>query len=108
MIQIHSQTFEGGEPEYLVSLDGDPPEPYSLEALKKAGKDRGIEITEPYQTTAYAYNPLTGQYDIPKRVFYLRPDLIGRRGYHICAKCGGLTRMVLDGEAWCDQCERYQ
>lgn len=32
----------------------------------------------------------------------------GRRGFHICEACGGDTETVLDGEAWCTTCKRYQ
>lgn len=54
------------------------------------------------------WNPETRQYDIPDRIKLARPDQYGRRGGPICAVCGGPTRTVLDGEAWCDRCKRYQ
>lgn len=37
-----------------------------------------------------------------------RPELINDRGGCICAKCGGKTRSCLDGESWCNKCQRYQ
>jgi len=51
-----------------------------------------------------------GEQYIPvvRTVTYRRPDQIGKRGGPICCVCGGRTRTVLDGEAWCDKCERYQ
>ena len=90
MIQIHSQTMEAGEPAYLVSIDGEAPEPMSKKTLLDAG---GLSQYLKF---------------ITKESNYARPDLVGDRGYHTCAQCGGSTRIVLDGEAWCDQCERYQ
>jgi len=33
---------------------------------------------------------------------------IGKRGYAFCEKCGCSTRVVLDGETYCDYCQRYQ
>jgi len=53
-------------------------------------------------------NPETKKYDIPVMKEVKHPELINRRGYGKCAVCGNLTRSVLDGEAWCDNCERYQ
>lgn len=44
----------------------------------------------------------------PEYAAYARLDQLDRRGGPICAKCGGKTRTVLDGEAWCDACGRYQ
>ena len=39
---------------------------------------------------------------------WARSEFYYKRGHHICAKCGEFTRSVLDGEAWCDNCQRYQ
>ena len=35
-------------------------------------------------------------------------EAMGKRGYKYCQLCGGDTRPILDGEAWCDTCQRYQ
>lgn len=58
----------------------------------------------------YRWNPDTKRCDIrdEREITYNRPDQIGVRGGSICAVCGGQTRSVLDGEAWCDRCRRYQ
>jgi hypothetical protein len=56
----------------------------------------------------WKWNPDTDKYDIPYGKTLVRPDQWDRRGGPICAVCGGKTRTVLDGEAWCDNCGRYQ
>lgn len=99
-VQIVGQTIEAGKPAYLVSIDGEAPEPMSEEALEKA-----VELPQVLQ---WHWNPKTSKHDIPVIVTYARPDLINDRGGRICAQCGGKTRMVLDGEAWCGRCKRYQ
>ena len=58
--------------------------------------------------TYYRRNPETGAFDIPHEMVLARPDQEGRRGGPICCICGGPTRTVLDGEAWCDRCGGYQ
>ena len=35
-------------------------------------------------------------------------EAFGMRGFHLCEECGCGTRSVLDGEAWCSNCQRYQ
>lgn len=63
---------------------------------------------DPASMAVLALNPKTDKYDRVVRVHLARPDLRDRRGHHTCCVCGGPTRNVLDGEAWCDKCERYQ
>jgi len=36
------------------------------------------------------------------------PDAFLKRGHHTCEECGQPTKQVLDGEAWCQKCGRYQ
>jgi len=42
------------------------------------------------------------------RLMYAKPELENDRGGPLCCVCGRNTRSVLDGEAWCDHCKRYQ
>lgn len=56
----------------------------------------------------YRWNPETKRHDIPVEFKLARPDQYGNRGGPVCAFCGGRTRPVLDGEAWCNRCETYQ
>lgn len=52
-----------------------------------------LEVT-PITRRFLKWNPMTQQHD--------------RRGGPICCICGGQTRSVLDGEAWCERCGTYQ
>jgi hypothetical protein len=54
------------------------------------------------------YNQRLARIQELRNLGYARPDLYWQRGGAICARCGGKTRSVLDGEAWCDACKRYQ
>lgn len=61
------------------------------------GKHTSKSFCEPYMLLA------NGQ-----RLKLALPELRDKRGHHTCCVCGSSTRSVLDGEAWCDKCQRYQ
>lgn len=54
------------------------------------------------------WNPETRRYDRVRRVKLVQSDQYDRRGGPVYTICGGETRTVLDGEAWCDRCRTYQ
>lgn len=64
--------------------------------------------SRPASVTMRRWNAGTKQYDIPVQVELARPDQYERRGGPVCAICGGSTKPVVDGEAWCPKCGIYQ